>query len=313
MKKLKLNLNSKTAFKCDIDVLKDYVDFTVDGAELIAEFLPETTKPVVKVEKSENLIKITCPEKFFFRALGTAIKNKSKASYSVREKAKFSNLTFLLDCSRNGVIDFCAFKTLTLRLALLGYTSIQLYTEDTLEVEGEPYFGHLRGRFSQKDLKAMDEFALSVGIEIVPFIQTLAHFDNIFLWPEYNKIWDIYNTVIIGEEKTYDLIEKIFITLRGALKTNKVNIGFDEAHFVLRGKYLDKNGYPDNRFKIVSDHLKKVIAIAEKYGFNPSMWSDMFFRLVYDGCYQVDPEVSYAPLKKIKKYVVLAKEQKIII
>ena len=303
MKKLELNLKAKSFFKSDETLLDDYIVFTAKGADFTLNFTEMTERPVIRVEKTENAITIDCPEKYFFRAIGTAIKNKNKVSYVVTEKPKFEGLTFLLDCSRNGVINFETFKKLTLSLALLGYTSIQIYTEDTLEVDGEPYFGHLRGRFSPAELKAMDEFALAVGIELVPFIQTLAHLDNIFLWPEYNKLWDIYNTLLIGEDRTYELIERIFKTLRGSLKTKKVNIGFDEAHFVLRGKYLDKNGYPADKFKVVSEHLKKVISIAEKYDFRPSMWSDMFFRLVYDGDYHVEPQVSVKPLKKIKKYV----------
>ena len=219
------------------------------------------------------------------------------------ENPVFKDLTFLIDCSRNGVVNFENFKTLATRLALLGYTSLQIYTEDTLELEDEPYFGHLRGRFSPAELKEMDDFADSVGIELVPYIQTLAHFDNIFLWPEYYKVWDIYNTILIGDDNTYALIEKIFKALRGSLRTKKVNIGFDEAHFVLRGKYADQKGFPADKNKIVFDHLKKVLSIAEKYGFHASMWSDMFFRLCYDGYYQVDPDTTSEPLKEVRNFV----------
>ena len=303
MKKLELNLKAKSIFGHNAELLNDYIDFSDNGTDLIVCYTKYSEKPVIQVEKIDNKIIINCPKKYFFRALGIAIKNKQKASYSVTEKPKFRNLTFLLDCSRNGVISFETFKTLTLRLSLIGYTSFQLYMEDTLELEGEPYWGHLRGRYSLAELKAMDEFADSVGIELVPFIQTLAHLDNIFLWPEYYKVWDIYNTILIGDDKTYEIIEKIFKTLRAALKTKKVNIGFDEAHFVLRGKYMDKHGYPTDKFGIVANHLKKVISIANKYDFYPSMWSDMFFRLVYDGNYQIEPEVSSEPLKKIKSLV----------
>lgn len=303
MKKLKLNLKAKSFFENKTELLNNYIDFSDNGADFLVEFSKLSDKPVIQVKKRDNKIIISCPKKYFFRALGIAITNKNKTSYSVTERPKFKNLTLLLDCSRNGVISFETFKILTLRLSLVGYTSIQLYMEDTLELDGEPYWGHLRGRYSPAELKAMDEFADSIGIELVPFIQTLAHLDNIFLWPEYYKVWDIYNTVCIGEDRTYEIIEKIFKTLRASLKTKKVNIGFDEAHFVLRGKYMDKHGYPIDKFEVVAQHLKKVITIASKYDFHPSMWSDMFFRLVYDGNYQVEPDVSSEPLKKIKSHV----------
>ena len=301
---LYLNNSAKKFFsEIAIDSLKNHIRFSEDGSVLEAVLHEEEERSIIKVVKEGSLLSIECHKKHFMRALGIAVKNARKKSFVVTEKPRFNDLTFLIDCSRNGVINFDFFKDVTVKLALLGYNSIQIYMEDTLELEGEPYFGHLRGRYSVAELKKMDEFAAACGIELVPYIQTLAHFDNIFLWPEYDKVWDIYNTILIGEDKTYKLIEKIFRTLRSALKTKKVNIGFDEAHSVLRGRYADKNGYPKNKFKIVCEHLERVVCIAEKFGFRPSMWSDMFFRLCYDGEYHVKPETSSEPLKKIKKYI----------
>ena len=59
----------------------------------------------------------------------------------------------------------------------------------------------------------------------------------------------------------------------------------DEAHNLGLGKYLDKNGY-SSRFEIMSKHLKRVLEIAEKYGYSCTMWSDMFFRLLNKGAYK---------------------------
>jgi len=51
------------------------------------------------------------------------------------------------------------------------------------------------------------------------------------------------------------------------------------------GKYLDKHGYT-KRVDILADHIKKICALAGKYGFTkPMVWSDMFFRLVSNGAY----------------------------
>ncbi len=51
----------------------------------------------------------------------------------------------MLDCSRNAVITVVHFKKWLRQLALLGYNMAMLYTEDTYELPGEYYFGHLRG------------------------------------------------------------------------------------------------------------------------------------------------------------------------
>ncbi|MBO4572983.1 MAG: family 20 glycosylhydrolase [Clostridia bacterium] len=300
--KLTLNNFSLKYFSIDKDAIKDYVVFSENGTELKVDF-SDGFDPTIIVAKKENELIISCPKKYFFRALGIAIKNKNKKSFHIIEKPRFKELTFFLDCSRNGVINFETFKNLVVKLALVGYNSLQIYMEDTIELDGEPYFGHLRGRFSSEELKQMDDFATNSGIELVPCIQTLAHFDNIFLWPKYEKVWDIYNVMMIGESTTYNLIEKIFKTLRQSLRTDKINIGFDEADGVCFGQYAKKHGVPKNRIKVIVDHLKKVLAIAEKYGFHASMWSDMFFKLAYNGDYYPDKDVTNDPLKKIKKLI----------
>ncbi len=48
-----------------------------------------------------------------------------------------------------------------------------------------------------------------------------------------------------------------------------------------------KNGYR-NRVDIFNEHLDRVCQIARKYGFEPHMWSDMYFRLKCNGNYACD-------------------------
>lgn len=58
----------------------------------------------------------------------------------------------MLDCSRGAVYSVPALKKYIDVLARMGYGSLQLYTEDTYTVEGEPYFGYLRGRYSEEEI-----------------------------------------------------------------------------------------------------------------------------------------------------------------
>ena len=195
----------------------------------------------------------------------------------------------MLDMSRNGVMTVEKVKEYVDYLSKIGYNMIQLYTEETFEVENEPYFGYMRGRYSIKDLQEIDIYSKEKGVELIPCIQTLAHLESIFKWTEYETIKDIDDILLADEERTYALIENIFKSLRKAFTSKRVNIGMDEAHMLGLGTYLDKHGY-QNRFNIINKHLKKVIEIANKYDFKPMMWSDMFYRLANKGDY-------YGPLK----------------
>lgn len=190
----------------------------------------------------------------------------------------------MLDMSRNGVMKPEQVKKFAKVISTFGYNMIQLYTEDTYEVDNEPYFGYMRGRYTKAELKDIVNYCNSIGVEVVPCIQTLAHLNQIFRWEPYKEINDFGDILLVGKERTYSLIENMFKTLRECYTTNKIHIGMDEAHMLGLGKYLDENGYR-NRFDILFEHLKKVIVIAEKYNFKPIMWSDMFFRLANNGEY----------------------------
>lgn len=71
----------------------------------------------------------------------------------------FRRFGVMIDCSRNAVMNRDAFSAWRISYPALGYNAIRLYTEDTYEVEGEPYFGYLRGRYSGAELKEMDAYA----------------------------------------------------------------------------------------------------------------------------------------------------------
>ena len=196
----------------------------------------------------------------------------------------FKTFGVMIDCSRNAVMNVPALKNFIDYLSRIGYNAIELYTEDTIEVKNEPYFGHMRGRYTNAEIREIDEYAKSRGIELIPCIQTLAHLDAIFSWGEYQEIKDVADILLLENERTYLLIENIFATLKENFTSRKVNIGMDEAHLVGLGRYLRINGFKD-RFDLLLAHLRKVVDIATKYGFKPHMWSDMFFKLVNSGNY----------------------------
>ncbi len=205
----------------------------------------------------------------------------------------YDHFGVMLGCSRNAVMKPSEVMKLIDCLEKMGYNTLELYAEDTYKIDGEPYAGYMRGAYSKDEIKAIDDYAMKHGIELIPCIQTLAHFTNLVKLPQYRDIVDVNDILLIDEPRTYEFIENIFKTLAKSFTSRNVNIGMDEAHMVGLGKYLDKHGYT-NRFELLVSHLSRVAKIAKKYGFTPHMWSDMFFRLINEGQYygnnRIDPE-----------------------
>lgn len=198
-------------------------------------------------------------------------------------------LGVMIDCSRNAVMNLRTIKQMVDVLAKMGYNTLMLYTEDTYEVDNQPFFGHQRGKYTKAELKELDAYCNSKGVELVPCIQTLAHLNCMFKWYNaYEDIRDCDDILLIGEEKTYQLIRDMFATLSECFTSKRIHIGMDEAHNIGRGKYLDKNGYRE-RFDVINEHLHKVCEIAKEFDFEPMIWSDMFCKLALgnDDYYQV--------------------------
>lgn len=197
----------------------------------------------------------------------------------------------MLDCSRNGVMTVKSIKKYVDIISKMGYNTLMLYTEDTYEVENEPLFGHMRGRYSCEEIREIDRYCITKGVELVPCIQTLAHLGCMFKWNAYDSVRDCDDILLIGEEKTYQLLDHMFSTISKCFSSKKIHIGMDEAYKVGLGKYMEKHGYQD-RFDLINTHLHKVCEMLESYDLEPMVWSDMFCKLALnrENYYEVKPE-----------------------
>ncbi len=219
----------------------------------------------------------------FFRAL-SLLKGILDGKESVTETNRYSLLCYMADMSRNAVYNIKTAKQMIRYLALMGYNSMMLYTEDTFELPGHPYFGHMRGRFTTAELKELDDYAYAFGIELIPCVQTLAHLTTALRWPEFSGYKDTSDILMVGDERTYAFVEDTVKQCVSCFRSRRIHIGMDEAHMLGRGDYLLRNGYR-KASDIMLEHLHKVLEICKKYDCKPMMWSDMFFRMAFDGAY----------------------------
>lgn len=194
------------------------------------------------------------------------------------DKIVFKTLGIMLDCSRNAVMTVTHFKEWLRQLALLGYNMAMLYTEDTYQLPGEPYFGYMRGSYTLAELKEIDAYARGLGIEMIGCIQVLGHMEQMLQWSAYSEIKDTRNVMLVDEPKTYALIDKMIAFWSEALCSRRIHIGMDETHDLGRGSFMDKFGY-ERGFDIFNRQLSRVNELCEKHQLKPMIWSDMYFRL----------------------------------
>lgn len=194
------------------------------------------------------------------------------------ESTPLETVGIMLDCSRNMVMKVEHVKLWLRKLALSGYNQLMLYTEETYELEDEPFFGYLRGAYSLDEIKEIDDYAAKLGIEVVGCIQTLGHLRQFLKWTPSAKYRDTQSVLLTDSEETYALIEKMLDFWSKALRSRRIHIGMDETHDLGFGKHRDLHGY-ENPAVIFNRHLNRVNQMCLEHGLAPMIWSDMFFRM----------------------------------
>ncbi len=251
-----------------ISILEENGFITWKREGVVVEAVPGDEISIDKTEKRITITYDTTPH--FYMALSRAI-GMQPGKQRIMPKTKEFGL--MLDCSRNAVMKVSEMKRLICLLALLGYTYLELYTEDTYELPGEPYFGYQRGHYTREELQEIIAFAGIFGIEIVPCIQTLAHLKTIAKWKHYAEHMDTNDILLVGDERTDALIRKMLTFCKDVFDTKRIHIGMDEAFYLGRGKYTDTYGYRP-KHEIYLEHLKHVFALCEELGLKPEFWAD---------------------------------------
>ena len=261
--------------------------FEEDSRELKVTVTSENPDVILCAKKSDeegftlkregkNACITYCTKVDFSRALLHLAAGKK----SVKQKSAFKEFGYMLDVSRNGVATVDTVKKLIRVYSMMGYNLFGLYMEDTLCIDDEPHFGYMRGAYTKMELKEINDYGRKMGVEVRPYLELLAHLNQLCQYVNYKPFFDCNDILLVGDERTYALIEKIVKRCTECFDTKVFHIGLDEAYLVGRGKYLDKNGYED-KTTVMSKHLYKIKEICDKYGLKLQMWGDMYFKKAY--------------------------------
>ncbi len=271
-----LNLNFKTPaeFDAGIERLSDILGFcrgdgitvTAEKGERIGVTLDGASAVIYYREKCQ-----------FFRELGILCENAAGGSFDINEDTFFNELSAMIDVSQNAVYKLDTVKGIIDRLALMGYGMMMLYTEDQMSLENYKYFGYMRARYTKDELREIDDYAYTYGIEVIPCIECYGHMGHYLFWSEAALMRDTTTVLMAREEATFKFVEEMIKTASECFRSRRIHIGMDEANDMGRGKFLDKYGYVP-AIDIFNEYMGRLCSITDKYGLKPMMWVDMYFR-----------------------------------
>ena len=222
---------------------------------------------------------IACNKKNrFARLLGILAENIDKGDFEITESASFETLSCMIDLSFGAPLTVESLKEYFETLALFGYNQVLMYLEDMYEIPERPYFGYLRGRYTDSELRELDDYAYGLGIELVACMQTLGHLSAYLAWQEAAALRENNAVLLPDSDKTYEFIEQMLKASTSPFRSKRVHIGCDESHGVGMGNYLKTHGLTP-QIDVLITHVNRVADICKKLGLRPMIWHDMIFAL----------------------------------
>jgi len=224
---------------------------------------------------------------------------EGKKSLNISQKAHFDTCGVMINAAgAMPTVEAC--KDYIVNLAAMGMNMLMLYCESNYKIENYRYFGYKCNPYTTQELNEIDAFARSMGVEMIPCIQTYGHLAGYLYWDEAAPFRNSTWSVMTGNEKAYEFIEEEIKAMRKAFGSKRIHVGMDEVSDLAFGNYYKENGGSESRFDIFNKHLKRVVEICEKYDFEPMIWSDMYFSLSGKHRYDFD-ELVEVPQEAVDK------------
>ncbi len=275
---------------------EEYPLYETAAAGATVRLIHEADRPGYAIERAGGVATVRYgPLSQAGRALGSLLAGLDDDAGSA---PAFTTLGILLDCGHNCTVTSGHFRTWLRRLALLGYDTAMVYTEAGYRLPDEPAFGYQRGSYTLEEMRALDEYAATLGIEMIGSIQALGHLEQALKWPPYSGVRDTEHTLLVGDPGTAVLVDKMVGFWARAFRSRRLHVGMDETYDLGRGRYLDKHGYRPG-LETYTEHLQLVARTCERHGVRPMVWSDVLFRLAggtahYDQKSRIPDEVRAA-------------------
>jgi len=238
----------------------------------------------------------------FFRCLSLLLEELAggKQQCQITETAYFRHCGPMFDlCQGSAALSVERMKFFLRKCAIMGLSQFLMYMEDTFDVPEEPYFGYMRARYTQAELKELDDYAYALGIELIPCVQSLAHFRDVLKWDVYRQIREDDDCLLPEEEETYEFLRHIITAASKPLRTKRINLLMDEALRVGQGTYLTRHGLVP-KFEVMQRHLRKVLEITQELGLRPMIAGDMFFNALGSN-YKTDVRIPQSYIDSMPK------------
>lgn len=180
------------------------------------------------------------------------------------------------DVSRGQISTIDDFRRIIRLLARYKMNTYAPYLEDMLIFPNHPAIGKGRGALTLAELKDLDTYARRHHVELIPIFQTLGHWENILLLPEYRHLAEFpgAHTLNVSDERVYALLDEMIGAVAKHTSSPWFHMGADESWDVGLGANKARVA-ASNIATVHAEHYHRVAEIIRKHGKRPMMYGDV--------------------------------------
>jgi hypothetical protein len=223
-----------------------------------------------------------------FSTLAQLLLQGTTPALEIEDAPKLSVRGYMLDISRDRVAARRTLQYIVDLLWLLKYNQFQLYTEHTYAFKGHRAVWGKASPLHAEDIKWLENQCAARGIELVPNLNSLGHYERWLKHPTYRKysecpdgctlpngrVMPVGGTTLYPCPETLKFLKSLYDEYLPLFSSSNFNAGMDEPWELGLGRskaLCDKVG----KHRVYLDHLAHMAEFAAANGKSLQFWADI--------------------------------------
>lgn len=210
----------------------------------------------------------------------------------IEDRPELERRGFYLDVSRGKVPNLEKLTNIVQMLAELRYNELQIYIENVFEFPGHDFYADTTP-LTAAEIRDIDRICREYGLEFVPSLTSLGHFDKILRHPRYRglaeiepaelaslgiKPWcDAPWTLCVSDPAAAELIQNLYDAFLPNFSSSHFNICCDESWDLALGRSRTYAQQVGGTGEVYIRWINMCAKLAAKHGKKIALWGDIIF------------------------------------
>lgn len=287
---LKKQIEDSLSFSLDI-TKADIGEESSITLQITEELKPEEYKLSIKEDRIEILGGNSNGILYGVQTLRQIISQKGAVlpCLMIDDYPEISNRGFYHDATRGRIPTLVSLKALADKMSYYKLNQLQLYIEHSFLFRDFSEVWRDDTPITAEEIIELDEYCLSINIELVPSIASFGHLHKVLSTKTYSSLCELedsdkddfsymgrmeHHTVDITNDKSFEMIKKMLLEFLPLFSSGQFNLCADETFDLGKGKSKSL-GDEVGMDRMYVDFLKKLCEFIKEQGKRSMFWGDI--------------------------------------